>query len=477
MRNAKYRDYWRKVDKRTPAHSAIKNISYKEASFSLANLQVISGQNGSGKSSLLRHFASSNYLRPPIFEEVKFEIQTSNLGTQEACIFQYTSPSWLVEENSRRIEELRSAGQFEEYINGLEPFAFNEDLLEYVNYILNTSFKHIHIQEAEQAEGYETTSQAAIFVDESSSATDQSKNNEAGLSFSDDILEGKALYIKCSASDDEPKETRLSQGEQYIILLTYLLNNRKGRSVLIDEPETYLSPLSQYRLADVLAYFSVENKLQFILATHSICFIEKTKASSTLMLDGIHGAQLDLTTGKRVASFLRRLGYKVPKENIALFEDEGAKRFFINIALSFDADWLASMELISLSGESDITAIIERVKNYKITAIYDADQKGKTNPEQFKDHRVIFLPGTYAPEEELIRSIKKNREGFAQNIGISLTDLNGCMRMIDGIDHHDYFNSLAELTGRDRWRLFDEAFTIWLPENNNLVEDFIKGFA
>lgn len=479
MRGAKFKDYWRKVNTRTPAHSAITELSYNDEDYLLTNLHVVSGQNGSGKSSLLKHFVSSSSVRPPIFENVRVERQLSNLVGQSACKFQYTSPSWLVEENVRRINNLRAAGQFDEYISGIESFSFSDGLLEFVNYVLNTSFTDIELYETEKAEEYNSETSRGLNL----GATEEIVLENAARmgeeqSFSDDILEDKAFYIKTSINEDDVTSIPLSQGEQYIILIIYLLSTRKGYAVLIDEPETYLSPLSQYRLADVLAYYSVENRLQFILATHSICFIEKVPAQSTLMLDGVHCGKFNLATGKKVTSHLRRLGYKVPKENIALFEDEKAKRLFANIARDFDADWLASMELVSLNGESDITAIIDRVKSYRLTAIYDADQKGKTDPKKYQgQHHVTFLPGSLAPEMELIASLKKNNVSFANRLSIKQVDLDVYMRMIEGIDHHDYFSHFADITGIDKWRLFDEAFAIWSGDNRHLIEEFLKEFA
>jgi predicted ATPase len=470
MRVAKFKDYWEKVNTRTPVHSAITRIHLENVSYDIANFQVISGQNGSGKSSLLRHLAISTNLCAPILSSVTYDIQNSTISERRKQ-FQYTSPSWLVEENSRRIVELQSAGQFAEYVEGNEPFEFTNLLLDFVNYILNTCFLAIHVFELDRAQSYSPYEDETHSVDAS---PDSNSEDEDGINYVDDFLEGKALYIKSSTSSRQPSFVPLSQGEQYIVELIYLLSKKRGQSILVDEPETYLSPLSQYRLADVISYFIVEQKLQFVLATHSICFIEKASISGTLMLDGANRGELHLTSGKRVNSYLRQLGYKVPKENIALFEDTGALRFFANIIRSFDADWLASMELIHLTGESDICAIISRVKAYKILAIFDADQKGKTDPKTYPQHHVTFLPGSLAPEEELINAIRLDPGFFAKRVDISERDLRGYMQMMEGMDHHDYFMKLADILSTEKWKLFDDAFAVWSKQNSTLVDTFLQ---
>lgn len=468
MRNAKFKDYWKKVNVQTSAHTIIKSVSIEDKRYQLSNFQVISGQNGSGKSSLLKHLASVFQLFEPLNRKITLDLQRSNIVANDTQILQYASPSWLVEENLRRVDELRNNGKTTDLLDGVEAFAFSADLLERVNYILNTNFREIEIFELERALGYSETAEQ-----ESSPVTVNPDNSEGSLK---DFLEGKALYIQSASAWTEPAYRLLSHGEQYIILLTYILHTRRGRSILLDEPETYLSPLSQYRLCDILARSSVDNKLQFILATHSICFVESAGQGGTIMVDGAHAGEISFTTGKRVTSYLRRLGYKIPRENVALFEDEAAQRFFSNIARTFDADWLASFELIYLNGESDIIALIERIKNYKVTAIFDADQRGKTDPQKYPKHDVLFLPGSYAPEIELIGAIRKFPSEFAQRLGMCETDLRGYLRQIEGIDHHDYFDALATLTQGEKWRYFDDAFYIWANANIEKIDDFLENF-
>jgi len=102
-------------------------------------------------------------------------------------------------------------------------------------------------------------------------------------------------------------------------------------AVLIDEPESFLCPRSQYRMADVLAYLSNDRGIQLIVATHSHCFIERIGIESTL-ISKITSERISVIKPLHVLHSLHSLGYSYREDKFILLEDVGAARFFNNLA-------------------------------------------------------------------------------------------------------------------------------------------------
>lgn len=472
MRASKYLDHWGHVRRagkyRVGFHNltAINEDSGKRINFPLAGSTVLCGANGVGKTSLLKFLSANRTLQKgaPSFEG---RIEWAGIANNVKSAI-YLNPS----------EEIGGLLDFGKYFHsGLEDFqdvldavdgaTLPRKALEQINYVLSSNIESIIVYElpiprelGNNELEMERRDDVEISPEESGDSLDE--------------VEETYPYFCITRNGHKSYNESLSHGEIYVIYFFWLLTIRIAvpAAILIDEPESFLSPFSQYRLADVFAYISDDRCIQFLLATHSPCFIEKHGVESALVAT-IDESGFSLIRPGHESHCLYSLGYSVSKDKLVILEDVGAVRFFSNILRALNLHWVRNRKLIPLKGESDITEILKRVPGaVDVIGVYDGDQRGKVNKE-LNGHGVFVLPGLFAPETELISIVEAFPQEFAEHINIDPAIVSATIVRMRGTDHHDYFGDLSENLQFDESvehgmnKLFDHAFNLWFSKAEN----------
>lgn len=467
MKASKYGDHWKKI--RVKSYPVgVSNLMVldektgRQTQFCLSGNTVICGANGSGKSSLLKLFSNnrnSDVENLSLVDAIEWTPIAE--GQSDVC---YLSPP---EEIGRLLAAIRDSVplEVEERLDFLAAYvkgSFSRVDIEQINYVLATNIEQISVYEIELVK--------------STSLSDYEPEN---ASEEEEEEEDEFPYFSIKRDGCEIFSEELSHGELYVIYIYWLLSKKLvvPAAILIDEPESFLCPRSQYRMADVLAYLSNDRGIQLVIATHSHCFIERIGIESTLIAR-ITRQRISVIKPLHVLHSLHSLGYSFREDKLILLEDAGAARFFNNIFKAINLHWLRDRKLVALNGESDITEILKRIpKSLDVIGVYDGDQRNKV-PTTVPPDKFRTLPGNEPPEVLLIKHIEGRRVQYAAKLGMRTDDVEAAMQKLRGVDHHDYFRGLSRELEFDldieqgATKLFDDAFGLWLSDDANQISAY-----
>jgi len=413
---------------------------------------VIAGANGVGKTTLLRALWAS--AAPEEIEELpgtSFKLTggaaaldftvdgiagQSNVTFQSGKIDGGTSMPTIVRHLDAAHESQALQKQFcafeslEELTNGEANRQVSEaDLLE-INYILGRDYRSITINEID---------------------------NEGEIVPFFEVVYGDSHYDSRS----------MGAGELSALYTWWVLNQTDLNSVLlIEEPEAFLSPISQQRIAHHLLVETVEKKLVTIITSHSAAVIQS--------VDDIHrvfvlrdGAGIQFSAGRVSPALLRTIGIEFSVDRICLVEDEAAAQFLKLLLERHRPDLARRTEIVPKNGEGNITRVLELVaspfKSTKIFGVYDGDQRGKVKNEVLA--LAGFLPGKDSVEKVFKTIITGDVVGAEAAIGCN--NLSAILFSIEGQDIHDWYHGLCDQVGLTKSQLLPALFALWERQEGN----------
>ncbi len=254
-------------------------------------------------------------------------------------------------------------------------------------------------------------------------------------------------------------EAHMGFGEARTIHIVSTLESLPPQSlVLLEEPETSLHLSAQHEFGRYLVDVAIERKHQIFVTTHSEFLLQSLPSASRIYLERI-------ATGIRAipgltaieAKSLMALGHV--RALTVLVEDPCAKEVLVEIIRRHDPVFLRSLS-ICVGGDKDkIRNTVHglRETNLRIAAVRDADKEGAPAENIFK------LPGTLPPEKEIFQN-GAFRDHVRNTYGVELADF---ATELVGIDHHDWFDRLADRIQKSHEALVSEAakaYVASLPE-------------
>jgi hypothetical protein len=172
------------------------------------------------------------------------------------------------------------------------------------------------------------------------------------------------------------------------------------------------------------------------------------------------------------------LGLIVPKLGMLFLEDIGgilfAKSLF-NRSTQFSID---NFYYHNSGSESEITTDIKRLapaqKGWLFAGLYDGDcRTKKLNIPTSGKH--FFLPGNEAPDELLTKHFKsKSSTDLSKKLMRPLALIIQAKATASGSDFHDYFHLVGGVLGMDFNRIYSSACDIWIDDNTEALELFIR---
>ncbi|MBV5329706.1 MAG: ATP-binding protein [Chlorobium sp.] len=437
MRKASIRDCWDNLKKVANAAQGIVRLDQLGQGGLIQSIKpdglfAVVGANGAGKSSFFEFLSNRDYKRLAFLGH-QVELSNGKVLNMpgDRVLATLIEPYAELGKSNNLLVQFKSTYEQE----GLSQIVEKERDL--INYVLGSSYEQMLIEE--------------VIVE----------NGEACPRF--------VLSLGGQEFDNES----LSLGEQLVLYLYWLLG-RKYKSpgiYFVEEPETGLSPVSQQRVVDLLAYLSAKMGKQLFVSTHSPFIVAALGTERVIVMKKPDHAEW---TNANDCNHFDELGMELGKKGIFFLEDNKAKVFFEWLLDLYGSSLRKTFDTIFLGGESNVYEVVNRIgekyRSLKLIGVIDADQKENTRYNESAGN-FVFLPGTLSPEEEMIAAVKTHAACYARALGVPLSRLTDAIRLCQGYEHHDFFEELSrKLYGEVKLNVYHGTFGVWYAHFQNKQE-------
>ncbi len=420
---------------------------------------VICGPNGVGKSTLLtalrltlegdvglpasafsRKLTSGNsYLALEAdgesFEsEVSFNngVPTRTSGDARPVVFISTGETIFLLQNS-----LCEFDSREDLINGAGTKELNKQELEQVNYILKRDYRRVALSEVE--------------------------------------LDGIVPFFEVSYGDDDYDSRTMGIGELSALYIWWdLTRAEKNSFILLEEPETFLSPATQEAMANFFLSEALSKGHCITITSHSAAMIAHLPPSSLKFIFRAGGA-LQLSDPPN-PSTLEKLGIKSHVNSILLVEDAAAETFLKLLLELVDPILSATVVIKIRDGHGGITRTLREVAEIqgpiRFIGVYDGDMR--TNDAIVQMENAFFLPGDEAIEACFKKLVTAQPDQLAAIRGVADKKVLEILSGAEGADLHDWYHAICAGLGLSREQLLASIFVLWQrePGNNEVIENW-----
>jgi len=280
--------------------------------------------------------------------------------------------------------------------------------------------------------------------------------------------ESAVSYFRVTAGGATYGSERMGLGELALHLLHWHLLRVPEQSILlIEEPETYISPRSQGALMDAIAHASLRKSLWVILTTHSPAIAAKVPIEHIRLLSRVAGSSTLLQSPTQ-AQLQTVLGIPPSYAGIVLVEDTTAREFLLALLSSFAPEMCQRYEIVK---SGSVEALINSLRCFppagpwlRIAGMLDGDQRKKAHDAGIA---LTYLPGGASPEELLRQTARANPVGLSKALGKSELDVTVALSETEGAESHDWLNDLAAYLGLRLQTLVPCLVGLWLEADGN----------
>jgi predicted ATPase len=245
-------------------------------------------------------------------------------------------------------------------------------------------------------------------------------------------------------------------------LLAYLQTIPDTSLLIIDEIEASLHPYAQRRLIHYLLWLSRIGQIQIILSSHSKCVLEELPPEARIFLQrSVSGVEVFYGITPEFA--LSRMDTISHPEANLYCEDEEAV-ILIQEILRFKNFDIRRVKIVAIGPANEVKVIGRLSQNPDLNlgskgcGILDADQ-------QISDGCVKFY-GDSAPEEQVFNDIKNSDEAktnLASRLTKSTEEIIAVFeRTTVDTDHHNWITEAARLLGHEEKFLWVTMCQIWV---------------
>ncbi|MDR5769725.1 AAA family ATPase [Caballeronia sp. LZ028] len=284
-------------------------------------------------------------------------------------------------------------------------------------------------------------------------------------------------YFRVATRGANYSSESMGQGELALLSAIWAINRYPDNSVVIlEEPETHVSSRSQSSFMDFLAKGCAERGLSFVVTTHSSTILQKIPMDHLFLIVS-NGQKSEVIPSPRFHQVAALVGGGVAYRSLVVVEDEAAKALCEAILEFADPD-LARQVIYSVArdGESEIVRILKAMPPVagwgKLVGCFDGDQRQR-HAALALPWPHIFLPSEQAPDR-LLRDwlLGLDTTDAASNLSVDHNDLVVALAVADGIDHHDWFRTVAQNLHQEVLVLVKAAAKLWIRDNEALAKQF-----
>jgi hypothetical protein len=274
-------------------------------------------------------------------------------------------------------------------------------------------------------------------------------------------------FFEVEVGADRYDSRTMGAGELTALYTWWAVDRAVDNSLLlIEEPETFLSPACQEGMAHFLLASTVDKRLVTLITSHSAKIVDSVADEHRLFLfregAGSKFAEIPVSPG-----LLATVGIEPIVDHILLVEDEAATYFLKHLLEYCDPSFARTCEIADQSGEGNIIAALDRIggrfKALQFVGVFDGDQRGKV--KRTVEPFAAFLPGG-TPIEAIFRELTTSNAGAAAEV-LSRPRLGEILFTLEGADHHDWYDRLCDGLSLTKAQLFPMLFSLWIKQPGN----------
>ena len=429
MRSASVQDYWRKVYNRSYKNGITKinlnglnNLS--EIEFSKGPI-AFCGLNGAGKSTII--------------SAIK-DIIGLNLSNQDIRRIGGHAIEGIASFNNQDIT-CKNSDTERLFDKGMDP-----STVKYIDCSLSTSAQDYMTSQTNIEELLEQYEECKASVDELNDI-----NYLIGKSYSscsiyeiEDIDSGDQSFPFFQVEVDDLKyDTRsMGSGEHFLLCLFWCIKRMEKDTILIvEEPETYISILSQMHFADYIGKIISEKGIRVILTTHSPYILKNIK-NENIRIVSRTGNEVSILIPDGEVTVESALGISQNYLGTLFVEDKVASDL-LTVILEDKAPWILKQYAIDIvNGESNISERLrfakDRYIHYDFIGVYDGDMRTRLTGKDKLNWGYCFLPGDQAAEEIFRKYTRQsnNLDKLCAALGKDKKKVIAFLATIEGFDCH-----------------------------------------
>jgi len=278
-------------------------------------------------------------------------------------------------------------------------------------------------------------------------------------------------YFRISCGDLTYGSERMGFGELSLITLYWSLRSAEANSILIlEEPETHISPRSQSAIMDYVARICVERSIQLIVTTHSPTVVQNFPPENVWQLIR-PGDKTTILSPVSNATVSQLLGSGIRYSGALLVEDLAAKYFLLALLFLLARELRSQFEIVVAGSAGAIDTALNAMPRtgdwLRIIGIYDGDQRNQNrgNPKW----PLVYLPSESAPEPLIVDVV--NNPAMAAQLANALqrseTDVLTALDGAQGRDGHDWWHEIARSLDVAHEMLWQAFVSVWLGQGTN----------
>lgn len=430
-------------------------------------ITLICGENGAGKSSLLHALvhavaaeedhAGTLYCRPRdgVLDGVEIDVEGADGSITQVVGYGPVSAYFSGDHDERRLafidagmhvpailEFTKRDANFSDLLEGVDPVRFTEDELELARFIIGRNYSEILVFE---------------IVDSS--------------------FGGVLPHFKVESQGASYETLDMGYGEIAVIYMLWALARvSSGALILIEEPETFLSPRAQTALVDAIARYVKERQLLVVMTSHSGAIAARMHNDEVIYTTRSSG-RVTLHSPARTSDLVARLGLVQEKAFIFFVEDFAAEVFAKVLTDNYSDRLSGGVEYVKCDGEGNVLRALEvipqGIRQVAHVGVLDGDQRVVYDGE---DSRVVFLPGASPPETlliELARVMERN-DSLATLLDVGSSEVSRAAAHADGDELHNWIHTFARSLMIPYSEVLRRLATTWARQNRGPVEEFVR---
>ena len=285
--------------------------------------------------------------------------------------------------------------------------------------------------------------------------------------FEVETANGIAPFFEVTLDANRYDSRTMGAGEFAAFYLWWHLARVTPNSViLIEEPETFLSPKTQGAFTDHLLAVMYAKKICVVMTSHSGELITPLPESCIRFLRR-EPAGVRLVTDAPSPILLDTIGIKTPVDTLVFVEDEGAENF-CRLWIEQNQPYMSHrMKFVVKGGEGPIVSVLRSMdRDYgeiKVLGLFDGDQRGKI-PNDVAE-KALFLPGD-SRIERLFRG-EIIADPLRLTTALGGRDVSDVLFGLQGADDHDWFLGLAKGLSMHPSQTFMLLYGLWMEADAN----------
>lgn len=282
---------------------------------------------------------------------------------------------------------------------------------------------------------------------------------------------GTFPYFTARVSDFSYGSEDMGFGELSLLLILWrLMRTPSGSIVLLEEPETFVAPRSQRRLADVIAKLAVERDLMVIATSHSPSIAANFLLSEMTLLSR-SGRDVVVSTPPLRSVVDARLELVPARKVIWVVEDEMASRllrFFLR-----NADLHRWSEVCVAGDNGRVLSVVASLRpapesGIRVWGALDGNERGRGSID-----RVIYLPGDLSPERFLRRYVTSaNSSVLSAVLAVTQERLRLALGGSEGLEDHAWVHAMRGDLGLTLDDFVAKVMSSWSADNGEVAAEF-----